>query len=523
MARTTPNFKSYNRQQRKLFMESDVAIPDNHIVRVVDSAVDELDIEPLLAKYHIEGRASYHPLMMLKLIIYAYTQKIYSCRKISKLARENIMAMWLCDNNKPDFKTINNFRGERMKDVILEVFSEVVDLLVHRGYIRLETYFLDGTKIEADANPYSWVWGKSTKRYKEALKKKCLELFREIDKEETLEEELYGEGDLPEMGEGIEIDSESLREMAERINALLSESPPGKKGKKLKKASRQISKDYLPRMEKYEEQERVLQGRNSYSKTDKDATFMRMKDDHMRNGQLKPAYNVQIGTEGQMIVGYSIHRLPGDTSCLKEHLNQLKEQLGGNLPQTLVADAGYGSEENYNYLEKEGISGYVKYNTYHKETSEKWSSDPTKVQNWIYDSLNDRYTCGGGRQLTHIFDRSRRSDNGYSSEIRVYECVSCEGCRYKQSCTTREGNRRLEVNHKNNAYRARARQLLNSETGVELRKRRNIEVETVFGNIKSNYGVRRFSLRGLEKVKLEWGLHSIAHNMRKLAKIEAGK
>ena len=512
--RAKPAFKPYHRQQRKLFLESEVAIPDNHIVRVIDSAMDALNVEPLLAKYHLDGRASYHPVMMLKLLIYAYTQKIYSCRKIAKLARENIMAMWLCDNHTPDFKTINTFRSEKMKSVMLEVFAEVVDLLEHRGYIKLETYFLDGTKIAADANPYSWVWGKSTKRYKEALRKKCATLFREIDREEALEETLYEGKDLPEMGEDVEIDSEAIREMAARVDALLAESP---RDRELKKASRLIHKDYLPRMEKYERQEKVLEERNSYSKTDTDATFMRMKEDHMRNGQLKPAYNVKIGTENQFIVGYSVHRQPGDTGCLIDHLAITKHQRKGRLPSTLVADAGYGSEENYSHLAGLNISACVKYNLYHKEQSRKWREDPTRIQNWSYDASTDRYTCAAGRELVYVYDKKSRSKNGFESLARVYECVDCVGCPHKESCTKRDGNKQLQVNHRNNALRADARRLLDSEEGEALRKRRSIEVESVFGNIKSNYGVTRFSLRGLDKVTLEWGLHSIAHNMRKMA------
>ena len=515
MPRSKPVFKPYTRQQHKLFMECDAAIPDNHMVRVVDSAVDSLRVEPLFSKYHLDGRASYHPVMMLKLIIYAYTQKIYSCRRIAKLARENIMAMWLCDNNHPDFKTINTFRSERMKAVILEVFAEVVDLLVDKGYIKLDTYFLDGTKIAADASPYSWVWGKSTKRYKEALTKKCEQLFREIDAEEDDENGLYGDKDLPELGEGLEIDSAAIREMAERIDARLAEVP---KDGKLKKASRLLHKDYLPRMEKYEHQERVLEERNSYSKTDTDATFMRMKEDHMRNGQLKPAYNVQIGTENQFIVGYSIHRRPGDTSCMIGHLERLKDQLKDKTPSMLVADAGYGSEENYSYLEDCKIEACVKYGVYHKEKNRKWRNNPARVQNWSYDPTADTYICGGGRKLVHIYDRKSRSDNGYESRISVYECQNCVGCPYKEACTKREDNRLLYVNHRNNALRSQARDLLDSEKGSVLRKRRSVEVESVFGNIKSNYGVTRFSLRGLDKVNLEWGLHAIAHNMRKMAK-----
>lgn len=164
-------------------------------------------------------------------------------------------------------------------------------------------------------------------------------------------------------------------------------------------------KDYLPRMKKYEKQEELLAERNSYSKTDTDATFMRMKEDAMKNGQLKPGYNVQIGTENQFVVGYSIHQSAGDTSCMKEHLEELKETLGGKLPTNIVADAGYGSEENYEYLEKEDLGYYVKYNTFHKEASKKWKNDPVRVQNWQYNEERDEYLCSFGRVLNYKYTR----------------------------------------------------------------------------------------------------------------------
>ncbi|XRP90269.1 transposase [Desulfitobacterium sp. Sab5] len=165
-------FKEYNQNQLSLPMDLECLIPPNHMVRIVNSAIDQMDLKLLLAKYPGGGRSSYHPVMMTKLLIYAYTDKIFSSRRIEKAARENIMYMWLCGGNSPDFKTINSFRGERMKDALVEIFSEVVELLHKQGYIKLENYFLDGTKIEANANKYSWVWGKSTKRYKEKLQEK---------------------------------------------------------------------------------------------------------------------------------------------------------------------------------------------------------------------------------------------------------------------------------------------------------------------------------------------------------------
>lgn len=514
-------FKEYNQKQLSLPIDLESLIPTNHMVKVINATIDKMNLERLFAQYPGGGRASFHPVMMTKLIVYAYADKIYSSRRIEKAARENIMYMWICGGNAPDFKTINTFRGERMKEVILDVFSEVVELLIEERYIKLENYFMDGTKIEANANKYSWVWGKSTKRYKENLRQKCRELLQYAEQENDEENAEYGERNLEELGSDKPIDSVVIEEAVKRIDERLAQTP---KDKKLKKAKRLIEKDYLPRMKKYEKQEELLAERNSYSKTDTDATFMRMKEDHMKNGQLKPGYNVQIGTENQFVVGYSIHQSPGDTSCMKEHLEEVKKELNGKWPTNIVADAGYGSEENYEYLESEKLGNYVKYNTFHKEASKKWKADITRVQNWLYDEKEDKYTCGYGRILQFKFERTQKSKNGYKSTVRIYESDNCNDCPYRDRCIRQtdrpDFNKRIYINRRGNELKAKAASNLTSEYGLQMRSLRPVEVESVFGDIKGNFGIRRFVLKGLNKVKLEWGLHCIAHNMRKMVVCE---
>ena len=510
-------FKAYNQNQLMLPIDIESLIPANHMVRVINGAIDQMKLEPLFAKYPGGGRSSFHPVMMTKLIVYAYADKIYSSRRIEKAARENIMYMWLCGGNIPDFKTINTFRSERMKDIILDVFSEVVELLIEQKYIKLENYFLDGTKIEANANKYSWVWGKSTKRYKEQLREKCKELFAAAEIANQQENDEYGDENLEELGTDKPIDSQAIEEAVKRIDEKLAANPTDKK---LQKAKKTIETDYLPRMKKYEHQEELLAERNSYSKIDTDATFMRMKEDHMKNGQLKPGYNVQIGTENQFVVGFSVHQDAGDTSCMKEHFEELKQELGGRLPDNVVADAGYGSEENYEYLKEAELGNYVKYNTFHKEASQQWKNDVTRVQNWAYNEETDEYICGCGRILRFQHERSQKSKNGYQSTVRVYESGDCSECPHRDRCVKSsdpDANRRIYINRRGNELKAEARANLTSEYGRQMRSLRPIEVESVFGNIKGNFGMRRFTLRGMAKVKLEWGLHCIAHNMRKMA------
>jgi len=514
-------FKPYRMDQPSLLPPSlEELIPEDHLVRVVNRVMDELDLEPILNEYKGGGTSSYHPRMMLKVLVYAYTQKVNSSRQIAKGLRENVNFMWISGNNRPDFRTINRFRSSVMKEGIEVVFGEVLQYLIEGGYVTLENYFLDGTKIEANANKYKWVWAKSTAKYKERLQEKIQELLEKIEQENEAEQEAYGDKDLEEVGGdnkqgGGGIDSEALQKRIERLNERLADKMKNKKDAATK-AMRTLKEDYLPRQKKYEEQEKILAGRNSYAKTDQDATFMRMKEDAMLNGQLKPGYNVQIGTENQFVVGFSIHQKSNDMNVLIPHLEQVRKRLG-HLPRTVVADAGYGSEENYAYLEQMGIEGVVKYPLFSKQQKRSWRKQRFRVDNWEYDPARDEYVCPKQQRLTFLGTRYRLTENAYRTSIREYGCLSCADCPLKAQCTRGKGNRHLWINPTLNAYQQQAREKLVSDQGKRLRSRRGVEVETVFGRIKQDWGFRRFTLRGMKKVKTEWGLLCIAHNIAKLA------
>ena len=491
-------------------------IPERHLVRVVNEVIDELDLSKLKKQYKGGGTSSYHPRMMLKVLVYAYTQRRYSSRQIAKALRENVNYMWLSGMNKPDFRTINRFRGEVVKEVVEEVFSEVLGYMIKQGYVGLEDCFVDGTKIEANANRYSFVWRKSTENYKKKLQEKVREIMEEVERVNEAEEERYGEKDLEELGEEAEIDSEGMKELVERLNEKLKEEP---KDKKLKRTVKKLERDFIPRMEKYERHEQVFRGRNSFSKTDEDATFMCMKEDHMRNRQLKPGYNVQIGTEKQFIVSFSLHQKPSDGTCLIPHMEQMQNQTG-RIPKNIIADAGYGSEENYAYLEEKGINAYVKYNTFDREQKKRrkiperetyWSS------NWEYDEQQDEFICPQGKRLTYQRTMIKHTANGYRSERRIYSCDQCETCPVRTKCTTSAYGRSVMMSLNIRDFRQQARDRLQSSEGKRYRSQRLIEAEAVFGRLKHNWGFRRFLLRGLEKVKTEWGVLCTAHNIAKLA------
>lgn len=506
----------YSMNQLCLPMDLEMDIPENHLVRVVNAMVDQLSDTLFAAAYPGGGRHSYHPKMLTKVVIYAYTQRIYSSRQIAKAVRENVPFMWIAARQTPDFRTINRFRSERMKDVLQKVFAATLELLVKEKYVKLEHYFVDGTKIEANANRYTFVWGKAVVNQKAKLQEKVKTLFAQIEELEAAEGQEFAESDLPELGESAELTSEKLNAAVERLEEVLQEKP---KAKRIKRVVRQVRRDYLARLRRYEEQQAVLGDRNSFSKTDPDATFMRMKEDHMGNGQLKPGYNVQIGTENQFILGYSLHQRPSDSRCLIPHLEQVSELLG-TVPEILVADAGFGGEENYAYLAEKEITALVKYNTFHREQSAAWRKDVSKLENWSYQEAEDVWVCPNGQRLTFQRESASKTESGYVTRIRYYRSPDCSGCPFKEQCTKAAGNREIRVSLQYLRFKQQAKERLQSEKGKQLSVKRMTEPESVFGQIKNNRGFRRFLLRGLPKVSLEVGWLSLAHNLMKKSTID---
>lgn len=251
--------------------------------------------------------------------------------------KENIHFMWLAGMNKPDHNTLNRFRSERLKGVLKTVFGKVVELLVEAGHLSLKEVFTDGTKIEAQANRYTFVWGNAIKTNKAKMEEQLKELWAYA--EQLAAEELKDEA--PESF--APVSAVQVKSTIEKIDRALEGKPVTKK---VKQKLQYAKKNWPENVKRYQQHQKILGKRNSYSKTDADATFMRMKEDHMRNGQLKPAYNVQLSSHNQYIVNYSLHQNPTDTTTLKKHVDSFKA-LYQQYPKVIVADAGYGSEENY--------------------------------------------------------------------------------------------------------------------------------------------------------------------------------
>lgn len=287
--------------------------------------------------------------------------------------------------------------------------------------------------------------------------------------------------------------------------------------RKRPKQLRKILKDNIARKQKYDRQLAIMENRNSYSKTDPDATFMRMKEDYMKNGQLKPGYNVQIATEGQYALAYDLFPNPTDTRTLKPFLDVIESSYFA-LPEYIVADAGYGSEENYvDIIENRQLIPLITYGMFLKEQERRYKKNAFKTANWDYDNADDYYTCPNGKKLIFKYNSQRKDKNGFARNFRVYECEDCCNCPYRsQCCKAKEGNnRKISINVKWEQQKEYIRaQLSDNKTG-KIYKRRKIDVEPVFGFLKANLRFNRFTVRGKFKAKIEMGLALMAVNLRK--------
>ena len=498
--------KSDNRKQNLLLPPSlDELVPENHMVRVVDAVIDRLDISDILSTYRGGGNSAFNPKMMLKVLVFAYLSNVYSSRRIEELLRRDIYFMWLAGMKRPDFRTINYYRGKRLKEGFDAVFTQVVRLLHEEGFVSLKVQYIDGTKIESVANKYTFVWRGSVEKYDARLKAKTEALLRQIEQNHAIENQ---ENPVPE-----ELTAEEVTKRVERIKEKVDAENLGKEERK---ALKQIETDSVPRMNRYRGQLETMGPRNSYSKTDPDATFMRMKEDAMLNGQLKPGYNVQISTENQFITNFGIYQRPTDTLTMISYLESFKARYGMQ-SEEIVADSGYGSEENYEYMFSNGMTPYVKYNMFHVEQRRGYRNNPFRVSNLFYNPDDDFYVCPMGQKLKFIRQEKRYTASGYQQTVSVYRASRCEGCPLRGQCHKSKRDRQIEVNHTLDDYKARARELLTSEQGIKHRSNRPIEPEAVFGQIKECGRFRRLRLKGLTGAKIDFGLKALAHNLRKFA------
>ena len=481
-----------------LTINTENILEKNCMVRTLNYFIDNLKIRKDLSNLYKKGRnPAVEPITMLKLIVYAYIKGIYSSRKIEDACKRNLDFIWLLKNLKPPTRnTICRFI-KKVSPLMKKILSKFVDYLSSIGEINFENIFIDGTKIEAYANKYSFVWRKSIEKSKEKLQEKIKNHFL-----------LYGVSVNDDYLYCLLILQKYLKEMIsnEAIKFVYG------KGKRKSPVQREyeIITEYIEKLERYCTYEKILGKRNSFSKTDTEATFMRMKEDHMLNGQLKPAYNIQIGVASGYIVNFMASQERTDVNTLIPFLEDTSKY---HKYKNIIADAGYESLENYRYLKENDYKSYIKPNNYEIRKKRNYKTKVSNIDNMTYSPKDNKYICANNVTLSYKYTGKRKNKSSFEYIVDIYEAEDCSNCEFKSLCKKTNRNKTIQVNKEFQLMRKISNENIKSEYGIKLRTNRSIQVEGVFALIKESRKFRRFSYRGLKNVETQFLLISLAHNM----------
>lgn len=525
---TTTN-KNYTTNEKyfqlQIPMNLNIIIPENDSVRLLSQFVEEMDLTCLYETCSILKENQVTPRQILKIILYAYLDGRFSSREIERACHRDINFMYLLEGKPvPDHATIARFRSLHFASCAKQLLVQCSELLYELGEISGENIFIDGTKIEANANKYTFVWKRAVSKTQEKLGQKAALLVSECVETYALK---------PVWGGRVKI--KTLKRLRKQLYAIKEQEEikfvygTGKRKALLQKHIEQLE-SYLEKLKEYNQKIHICGTRNSYSKTDSDATFMRMKEDHMKNGQLKPAYNLQHGVDAEYVVWLEIFPNSTDTPTAISFLKEMKENLSFKY-RNIVLDSGYESEENYTYIEDNDQIGFIKPTNYEISKTRKYQKDISNRANMVYDSERDCYYCSQGHPLFAMATKQRKTASGYISTKTVYKCADCTGCPVKDKCI--KGNhfktpvderfKSLEVSRKFERQRAECLQRISSKQGILLRINRSIQAEGSFADLKWDRGFRRFLCRGNAKVYAECVLLAISHNIEKLHnKIQRG-
>lgn len=528
MQKTKLTQKDYTKNQSgyqlKLPLELNTIIPENDSVRLLSQFVEEMDLTDLYSTY--ERINSLSPRTLLKIVLYSYMNGDYSSRSMELNCKRDINFMFLLEGHKaPDHATLARFRSLHFAPCSKRILAEVSNMLFDLGEISGETIFIDGTKIEACANKYTFVWKKAVTKNQAKLLIKLAGFVAEC-------EEAY---DI-KIVYGNTIKMKHVKRLRKRLLKLCKEENItfvhgiGRRKSPLQKSYETLD-EYLNKLKEYNQKIHKCGSRNSYSKTDEDATFMRMKEDAMMNGQLKPAYNLQHGVDSEYITWLTIGPQPTDTTTLIPFLKDAEQHLKFKY-KNITADAGYESEENYLYLEENGQVAFIKPANYEISKTRKYKTDIGKIDNMEYDEEGDFYTCKNDKKLVVDCIRHSKSKTGYVSEKTIYKCENCDGCPHKAECIKgnncktplEERTKTLQVAKKFIEQRKADLERIVSDQGKLYRMNRSIQAEGSFGDIKQDMQFRRYLTKGTANVLAESTLLAIARNINKLHnKIQNGK
>ena len=464
---------------------------------------------------HRTGRLRYDPVSMLKTVLFGFMTSGYcSLRELEDNCKVNLRFMYLMDRETPSYRTFGYFINEVMNDSIEEIFADINRKIFEEEHVDLQHIYIDGSKFEANANKYSWVWKKATEKSRYRLYKKITALI------ESINETLQWSG--TKISVSTEYVPEYLDEIAEKYAILyqLDEKTfVHGKGRHKTVQQRQYEQlvTYADKLREYVEKIRICGSeRNSYSKTDHSATFMRIKTDYMRNDQLLPAYNVQIGVADEYIAVVDVNHYRSDMDCFIPLMERFRETYGF-YPKYPVADAGYGSYNNYIDCEQKGMEKYMKFTMFKKETEDKnYRENPFRAENFPIDP-DGIMRCPNGKAFVFQYRQHIRG-NEYGRQEEVYRCEDCSKCPYAEKCKRTENNRTVRINRELTAMHREVVNNLESIHGALLRMNRSIQAEGTFGIIKQDRWYKRIVRKGIESVRLEVFLVSIGHNLYKYYK-----
>ena len=557
-------------QQKINFNFFELHLPDDDPVYTLKKVMEEMDFSSLTARYSTKGRSGYNPIMMYALVTYANMRGVRAVDRIVELCERDLAFIWLAKGQRPKRDAFYDFKGEKLTSEILDdLHYQFLRLLEKEGLITLKELFIDGTKIEANANRYTFVWRGSINYHLAGLLDTIDALYKKYNS--FLAENGYGtkyelgnaqmfiiEGmdkvrEVIEKNRSrkltkhkklsnntlIEIDSCSPLELL-KLQTNLKRIADGENiafvtGKGKHKPEIQQLYEELEscgqRLMQYKESFEIMgKDRNSYSKTDLEATFMRMKEDHMLNGQLKPAYNVQIAVENYFIIHSYVSCDRTDYNTLIPVLEKHQKAFG-KYPEDVTADSGYCSEKNLLYLKEHNITGYIKLQDHEQRKTRAYKEDIGKYYNMKTMVHEDEvyYVCHDGRELHHMRTETKQQD-GYEQTFEVYGCADCSDCPHKSKCLYKydeekdaDKNKVMKINERWEDLKEESHANIQSEKGIFNRQIRSIQTEGHFGDIKENEEFRRFHYRSGEKVYKEFLLFAIGRNLNKYHRFLHGK
>lgn len=504
--------------QLKLPLNIEQTIPEDDSVHLLSQFVEEMDLLDLYSTYSriLDKKAS--PKQLLKIVLYSFMNRIFSTRDMEKCCRRDINFMYLLEGSPvPDHTTFARFISNHFAPFSENIMAEMSNFLYEIGEVSGENIFIDGTKIEACANRYTFVWKKSVTKNMEKKLQQIADFVAEC--EQVYEIKLIHNG---------QVKIKHLKKLRKKFLKIKIENNiefvhgAGKRKTPLQRSIEKLE-EYLDKLKEYTKKIHICGERNSYSKTDTDATFMRMKEDAMKNGQLKPAYNIQHGVDAEYIVWLAVGPEPSDVTTLVPFLKNMESHLKFKY-KNIVADAGYESEENYVFIEENRQIAYIKPSNYEISKKRKYKNDIGRIENMEYNKSDDYYVCENGKRLTVNNVVKKKTKTGYESEKTIYTCEDCTECHHKTRCIKghncktpiEDRTKNIETSKVFNNQRRKCLERITSEEGCQLRVNRSIQVEGSFGELKQDVGFRRFLRKGKNNVLAETILLAMAHNISKL-------